>query len=171
VYRVHLSYERNGNLANWNFNHMWIRSSLCLSAQESWSKMHWVWPDQVHISIYEFLDEFEIRFTCNLIFIFNFFLGRLWVCDLNTYHSHGKEGANKRHHQACGAEKEKPLSINNKADVGFFFTLKLLQKGWWIFHTLSFTNKRDVHQRTDNVFVTQYCANLGNLIDYEFTSY
>lgn len=76
-----------------------------------------------YIYIYmKFLDEFEIRFTCNLIFIFNFFLGRLWVCDLNTYHSHGKEGANKRHHQACGgAEKEKPLSINDKADVGFFY--------------------------------------------------
>jgi hypothetical protein len=26
-------------------------------------------------------------------------------------------------------------------------------------------------KRTDNVFVTQYCADLGNLIDYEFTSY
>jgi hypothetical protein len=42
-------------------------------------------------------------------------------CDLNTYHSHGKEGANKRHHQACEAEKEKPLSSNDKADVGFFY--------------------------------------------------
>jgi len=42
--------------------------------------------------------------VCNLIFIIIFLEG--FECDLNTHHSHGKEGANKRHHQACGAEKE-----------------------------------------------------------------
>jgi hypothetical protein len=47
-------------------------------------------------------------------------------CDLNTYHSHGKEGANKRHHQACGAEKDKPYPLMTKQM--WDFTLKLLQK-------------------------------------------
>jgi hypothetical protein len=61
-------------------------------------------------------------------------------CDLNTYHSHGKEGANKRHHQACGAEKDKPYVLTTKQMYVGFYVKSYCQRDDE-FSILSFTNK------------------------------
>jgi hypothetical protein len=92
-------------------------------------------------------------------------------CDLNTYHSHGKEGANKRHHQACGAEKDKPYVLTTKQMWNFYLKIIAEEMMNFPYSPLSQTNRMRIKELT-MLFITQYCANLGNLIDYyEFTSY